>query len=103
MNTSKLVKYLINNLNKHKKGDIAAFSQKYIVDGLIDVVKQVSDSTGIQKIALSGGVFVNDYITVTMIKSLETEGLEVYRNTLTPPGDGGSALGQVVTALHHVI
>ena len=103
LNTSKLVKYLMNNQNKHKNADIAAFSQKYIVNGLVDIVKQVSDTTGIQKIALSGGVFVNDYITSTMIKSLETNGLEVYRNTLTPPGDGGSALGQVVTALHHVI
>jgi hydrogenase maturation protein HypF len=103
LNTSNFVKYAINNKNKHKKQDIAAYSQKYIVTGLGDIVKRVSDSIGVQKIALSGGVFVNDFITSTMIKTLEAEGLEVYRNTLTPPGDGGSALGQVVTALRHVI
>ena len=103
LNTSKLVKYLIINKNKHKKQDIAAFSQKYIVKGLIDIVKRESNNSGIRKIALSGGVFVNNYITSTMVKGLKTQGFEVFRNTLTPPGDGGSALGQVVTALHHVM
>ncbi len=103
LNTSKMIKYLINNLNRFKNADIAAFSQKYIVKGLTEIVKLQSDSTGISKVALSGGVFVNEYITKTMIDELERQKLTVYRNTIVPPGDGGSALGQVVTALHHVI
>ena len=67
------------------------------------MVNCLGDSTGIKKVALSGGVFVNIYITSTIIDSLENNGFEVYRNTLVPPGDGGTALGQVVNALHHVI
>jgi hydrogenase maturation protein HypF len=103
LNTSKLIKYLINNQNKLKNSDIAAYSQKYIVKGLVKIVRMESEASGITKTALSGGVFVNEYITSTMVKSLEHEGFEVFRNVLTPPGDGGSALGQVVTALHHVM
>ena len=103
LNTSKLIKYLIINQNKHKNTDIAAFSQKYIVNGLVDIVKQGSDATGIRKVVLSGGVFVNEYISSTMVKTLQNLDLDVFRNVLTPPGDGGSALGQVVTALHHVM
>ncbi|MDX1700768.1 MAG: carbamoyltransferase HypF, partial [Melioribacteraceae bacterium] len=103
LNTSKLIKYLINNLNNYKYQDIAAFSQEYLVNGLIDIVKQASSDSGIRKIALSGGVFVNDYITKNMLKELKSEGFTVYRNTKVPPGDGGTALGQIVTSLQHVI
>ena len=103
LNTSKFIEYLFINDNKHNKKDIAAFGQKYIVNGLTDIVKKCSEDTGITKIVLSGGVFVNDYITKTMTQELEKVNLTVLLNTMVPPGDGGSALGQVVTALHHVI
>lgn len=89
--------------NKHKKVDIAAYGQKYLACGLTDIVKYLRDSTGINKVALSGGVFVNDYITSTISDRLKTDGFDVYRNTKVPPDDGGTALGQVVNALHHVI
>ncbi len=103
LNTSNVLKYLIDKDNRYKKEDVAAFGQKYLSNGFTEIVNCLGDSTGIRKVALSGGVFVNDYITATIIDSLETDGFEVYRNTLVPPGDGGTALGQVVKALHHVI
>ena len=103
LNTTNTLYNLINAQKSHKKGDIAAFGQKYLSNGLTDIVKYLRDSTGISKVTLSGGVFVNDYITSTIIDRLESDGCRVYRNTLVPPGDGGTALGQVVKALHHVI
>ena len=103
LNTSNTLYKLLKYKNKHKNKDIAAYGQKYLVYGLTDIVKYLRDSTGINKVALSGGVFVNDYITSTISDRLETDGFEVYRNTKVPPGDGGTALGQVVNALHHVI
>jgi hydrogenase maturation protein HypF len=103
LKTSNTLYNLLNNKNKHKTEDIAAYGQKYLAYGLTDIVKHLRDSTGINKVALSGGVFVNDYITSTIMNRLETDGFEVYRNTKVPPGDGGTALGQVVNALHHVI
>jgi len=103
LNTSKTLYKLINMKKSHKIEDIAAFGHKYLSYGLTDIVKYLKASTGISKVALSGGVFVNEYITSTIIDLLENDGFEVYRNTLVPPGDGGTALGQVVTALHNVI
>jgi len=103
LKTSNILYKLLKNKNKYKKEDIAAYGQKYLAYGLTDMVKYLRDSTGLNKVALSGGVFVNDYITSTIMNRLETEGFEVYRNTKVPPGDGGTALGQVVNALHHVI
>jgi hydrogenase maturation protein HypF len=103
LNTSNVLYNLLINRNKHKKEDIAAYSQKYLAYGLTDIVKMLQDSTGITKVALSGGVFVNNYITSTISKRLENEGFTVLRNTEVPPGDGGVALGQLVNSLHHVI
>ncbi len=103
LNTSNMLKYLINNQNNYKKEDIAAFSQKYLSRGMVEMAKRATEDTGINTIALSGGVFVNKYITSYIIKNLEKEGYTVLRNRYVPSGDGGSALGQAVTALHHVI
>jgi hydrogenase maturation protein HypF len=103
LNTSKMLKYLILNKNKHKKADIAAFSQKYLANGLTEIALMISEDTGINKFALSGGVFVNEFITSHITKRLENAGHTVLRNVNVPPGDGGSALGQVISSLHHVI
>jgi hydrogenase maturation protein HypF len=103
LNTSKMLKYLIINKNKHKKADIASFSQKYLANGLTEIALMISEDTGINKFALSGGVFVNEFITSHITKRLENAGHTVLRNVHVPPGDGGSALGQVISSLHHVI
>lgn len=103
LNTSKMLKYILNNVNNHKKQDIASFSQKYLSEGMVKIADNVSNDTGINKIAISGGVFVNEFITSYITKELEKLGHTVLRNKYVPPGDGGSALGQAVTALHHVI
>ena len=103
LNTSNLLEYLILNKNKHKKEDIALICQKYLSDGLIQITKNVAQDTGIGKIALSGGVFVNEFIISYITRTLEKEGYTVLCNEKVPPGDGGIALGQAVSALHHVM
>ena len=103
LNTSNMLKYLINYQNRHKKQDMASFSQYYLAKGMTDMAILISDDTGITKFALSGGVFVNEFITKCISNILEDQRYTVFRNEKVPPGDGGSALGQAVTALHHVI
>jgi len=103
LTTSNMLKYLINNRNKYKKQDLASFSQYYLAKGIIDMAISISNDTGITKCALSGGVFVNEFITSYISNELKKQGYTVLRNEKVPPGDGGSALGQAVTALHHVI
>ena len=90
-------------LNNHKKQDVAAFGQKYLSDGVSEITVKVSEDTGISVVGLSGGVFVNEYITKTVANNLREAGLTVLFNTRVPPGDGGTALGQVCSALESVI
>jgi len=103
LKTSNMLKYLINNQNKYKNINIASFGQKYLSEGISDIGLRVAEETGITKFALSGGVFVNEFITAYISNRLLKEGYTVLRNLKVPPGDGGSAFGQAVTALHNVI
>jgi hydrogenase maturation protein HypF len=53
------------------------------------------ESTGINRIAVSGGVFQNALLSELLLPALAAEGFEVYTHENVPPGDGGIAVGQV--------
>ena len=56
-------------------------------------------AAGISKAALSGGVFQNRLLLELTVKRLRAAGLTVLLHSLTPPNDGGIALGQAVFAM----
>ena len=89
--------------NMHNYQDIASFSQKYLCDGFSEMVRRESERTGIDKVGLSGGVLVNEYIRNRITDNLEKMGMVVLNQCLVSPGDGGSALGQACIALKSVI
>lgn len=64
----------------------------------VTVVRSLYDDTGIDGIALSGGVFANGILTAEVERLLATEGFRVYRQRIMPPGDGGLCLGQIAVA-----
>jgi hydrogenase maturation protein HypF len=58
----------------------------------------IRESTGVDKVALSGGVFQNVYLLGRTIDALAERGFQTYVNHLVPTNDGGIALGQAVVA-----
>jgi hydrogenase maturation protein HypF len=54
--------------------------------------------TGLDQVALSGGVFQNTLLLRLARAALSARGLPVYSHRLVPPNDGGLALGQAVVA-----
>ncbi|MGD0803842.1 MAG: carbamoyltransferase HypF [Candidatus Bathyarchaeia archaeon] len=103
LKTMNMLKYLADNKNNLNKCDIAAFTQKYLSEGVISIAIEVAKAEHIHKVALSGGVLANKYISQKLIKTIERRGLNVYTNTKTSLGDGGSSLGQSCIALASVI
>jgi hydrogenase maturation protein HypF len=97
-----LYKYVLAKKN-HKYGDIAYSAQNYLAKGISDMAIMISEATGIKKVAVSGGVLVNEQIAVTINQALSSAGLEAIFNVKVPPGDGGTALGQCCIALSSVI
>jgi hydrogenase maturation protein HypF len=83
------------------KIDIGIISAKFhntIIDIILKVCCSLREKHGINKVALSGGVFQNAYLLSNSIDKLEEAGFEVFTQSLFPSNDGGIALGQIVAA-----
>ncbi|GFE57198.1 carbamoyltransferase HypF [Geobacter sp. AOG1] len=62
------------------------------------VCDEVRKNSGVNRVALSGGVFQNRLLIEEMVMLLRVRGFEVHTHRLVPPNDGGIALGQAVIA-----
>jgi hydrogenase maturation protein HypF len=54
--------------------------------------------TGMNIVALSGGVFQNRLLLEQLVTQLEAMAFQVYINRRVPPNDGGLSLGQIAVA-----
>jgi hydrogenase maturation protein HypF len=60
--------------------------------------REVRDRTGLDTVALSGGVFQSLLLTDRLVDRLEEDGFRVLTHHQVPTNDGGISLGQVVVA-----
>ena len=79
-------------------GVVAARFHNTVVAGIVRACEWVREQRGLKRVALSGGVFQNEWILTRTMAGLRTGGFEVFTNTLVPPNDGGLALGQAAVA-----
>lgn len=61
---------------------------------------QLAKSASIDRIVLSGGVFMNTLLATLISEQLEAKGLNVFTHQRVPANDGGIALGQLAIAAH---
>jgi hydrogenase maturation protein HypF len=71
-----------------------------LVSMLADVACRISRETGIRDVCFSGGCFLNARLTFGLERLLRARGLEVYKQSQVPCGDGGLSVGQAVIASH---
>ena len=69
-----------------------------VASAATDVCLQIADSTGLDRVILSGGVFQNRLLSEMIYTALSLRGLNVFTHRLAPPNDGGIALGQTAIA-----
>jgi len=69
-----------------------------VADMTVDMCKLIAKETGINKVALSGGVFQNRLLLKLVDASLQGGGFSVLTHRLVPCNDGGISLGQAVVA-----
>jgi hydrogenase maturation protein HypF len=69
-----------------------------LVELIATVCGRLRRATDIEKVVLSGGVFLNALLTAEVQARLAGEGFAVYRHRLVPPNDGGLSLGQLAVA-----
>jgi hydrogenase maturation protein HypF len=69
-----------------------------IAEIIAEMCKLVAKESGINQVALSGGVFQNRLLLKLATAALQREGFEVLTHHLVPANDGGISLGQAVVA-----
>jgi hydrogenase maturation protein HypF len=79
-------------------GMIGARFHKTIADISVEVCKRVRTNTGLNEVALSGGVWQNQILLSLVRERLEHQKFIVYVHKQVPTNDGGLALGQAVIA-----
>jgi hydrogenase maturation protein HypF len=79
-------------------GIIAAKFHNALARTIRDLCLQLREETGLNEVALSGGVFQNTTLLRKTVPLLQEVGFAVYVHRLVPPNDGGISLGQAVVA-----
>jgi hydrogenase maturation protein HypF len=79
-------------------GPMAAGFHRAVAELIADLADRLREATGIERVALSGGVFGNVLLLRLTRAALAARHLPVLTHRLVPPNDGGLALGQVAAA-----
>ena len=99
LDLGKMVKELIADIQKGLTNSvISAKFHNCLAAGLLEMAKAARESTKLNTVALSGGVFCNRYLIIRCIKLLKKAGFSVLFNREVPSNDGGISLGQAAIA-----
>jgi hydrogenase maturation protein HypF len=80
------------------KPDVARRFHSTLVDVIRRTCLALREESGLNRVALSGGVFMNAILLGGSLEALRGERFEVYRHRLVPCNDGGLCLGQLAVA-----
>ena len=75
------------------KADLAASFRKAVVDMLVEKTMLAAQDTGVQTLALAGGVSANSLLRARMRNECEKRGLKLYMPALSLCGDNAAMIG----------
>jgi hydrogenase maturation protein HypF len=82
---------------------LAAQFQETVAAVTRELVGEIGRETGHRIVALSGGVFQNQWLATTLVRRLAGDGFEVYTNQKVPANDGGISYGQAAVAAARLV
>jgi hydrogenase maturation protein HypF len=77
---------------------VAARFHNGLAAATVAACRGVREATGLETVALSGGVFQNLLLLERVVAGLEADGFRVLVHSRVPPNDGGISLGQAAVA-----
>lgn len=79
-------------------GLISAKFHRTLAEVVLAVAKRARRGEGLDSVALSGGVFMNEIMHRLVVRLLRGEGFAVHTHSAVPANDGGIAFGQAAVA-----
>jgi hydrogenase maturation protein HypF len=99
LHLDKMLRQLIADIQQGTAAEvISARFHNTIAYGLLEMAKAARKSKKLNKVALSGGVFCNRYLTSRLVRLLKQNDFSVLFNRDVPSNDGGISLGQAAIA-----
>ncbi len=89
------VREIVSEVNRHIS--LSCISARFH-NTLVEMMVQVAQRAGEERVVLTGGCFQNKYLTERAVHRLREAGFRPYWHQRIPPNDGGIALGQVIAA-----
>jgi hydrogenase maturation protein HypF len=82
---------------------LAARFQETVAAVTRQLCGEIRTQTGLRAVALSGGVFQNQWLATTLVRRLTRDGFEVHTNERVPANDGGISYGQAAVAAARLV
>ena len=103
LNTRMLIQYIVEEkMQGSDSGRLAYLFHQVLAEQITAVCIEARNSSGRNKVVLSGGVFQNRLLLRLTEERLVQEGFEVLRHHMIPPNDGGIAIGQAAYGMWHL-
>ncbi|MBE7422777.1 MAG: carbamoyltransferase HypF [Zoogloeaceae bacterium] len=99
-NTLDLLPLLARLADEREAGFAAALFHATLAEALAAWVQRAAQESGIARVALGGGCFLNRILSEGVRRRLEAKGFDVLEARLAPPNDGGLSLGQAWVAMN---
>jgi hydrogenase maturation protein HypF len=94
-----MIRSMVRDMAAGRPGaEIARCFHNTVAALVADTCGRIRTDTGIDRVALSGGVFQNKLLSEGVHALLSENNFQVFTQRLAPPNDGGIALGQAVIA-----
>jgi hydrogenase maturation protein HypF len=99
LDVSPMIRAIVNDIQKGVPiPQIAYRFHRSIAELLATACIRAREQTGLNVVALSGGVFQNRLLLEQLMTRLTEVAFQVYVNRRVPPNDGGLSLGQAAIA-----
>jgi hydrogenase maturation protein HypF len=98
-----IIRGVVWDIEKHvSPAVISARFHQTIIRMATALCRVIRQDSGLNRVALSGGVFQNAILLKGLIRELSADRFEVFSHSLVPTNDGGISLGQAVCAAYEI-
>ncbi|MFH1963704.1 MAG: carbamoyltransferase HypF [bacterium] len=98
IDTLPIIMGILKDMGSASVSSVSAKFHNTIIAIILQISRLARESRGINKVALSGGVFQNRYLLERVKPLLERDGFVIFSHLRVPANDGGISLGQAVIA-----